>query len=107
MPVMHTNVPGRRRGERKSSSRRRGTERLSKRTDFNSALAGAVVVFVVAGLSRGNSPGDTERDSGNGNQHLLPAHGNLHLSPEALEVLGSPRYCNAPFFDLEFPRAVP
>jgi hypothetical protein len=29
----------------------------------------------------------------------------LHLSPEALEVLGNPRYCNAPFFDLEFPRS--
>ena len=29
------------------------------------------------GLSRGNRPGDTERDSGKGNQHLLPAHDNL------------------------------
>jgi hypothetical protein len=29
------------------------------------------------GLSRGNRPGDTERDSGKGNQHLLPAHDDL------------------------------
>jgi hypothetical protein len=48
---------------------------LSERTDFNSALAVAVVVFVVPRLNRGNRPGDTERDSGNGNQHFLPAHG--------------------------------
>jgi hypothetical protein len=45
---------------------------LSKRTDFKSATI--VVVFVVPGLSRGNRSSDTERDSGHGNQHLLPAH---------------------------------
>jgi hypothetical protein len=39
-------------------------------------LAVTGVVFG-PGLSRGNRPGDTERDSGKGNQHLLPAHDDL------------------------------
>ena len=77
-PAMHTNVPGCPRSKCKSSSRRRATEPLSKRTDFNSAMI--VLVSVVPGLSWGSSPGDTERDSGYSNQHLLPAHGNLPMS---------------------------
>src|SRR5215469_14599760 len=73
--LLAANLLGGQRSRRKSSSDRRwGTEPLSKRTDFNSAGLAAVVVFVVAGLNRGNSPGHTERDSGNCNQHLLPAH---------------------------------
>src|SRR6516225_7784366 len=54
----------------------RGTKRLSEWTDFNSASSPTVVVFA-PGLSRGNRPGDAERDSGNSNQHLLPAHDSL------------------------------
>jgi hypothetical protein len=69
------NVLGGQRSRRKNLSGGRATETLSKRTDFNSAMI--VLVSVVPGLSRGNSPGDTERDSGNGNQHLLPVHGIL------------------------------
>src|SRR5215471_17799554 len=42
---------------------------------------GCSYALVVPRLSRGNSPGDTERDSGNGNQHRLPAHGSLLRSP--------------------------
>jgi hypothetical protein len=51
------------------------TKPLSKRADFNSALMLGVVF--APGLSRGNRPGDTKRDSGHGNQHLLPAHDSL------------------------------
>jgi hypothetical protein len=101
---------GGQRSQRKSLWGGRTTKPLSERTDFNSANTSTVVVFA-PGLSRGNRPGDTERDSGYGNQHLLPAHGNsppvISWTPEALEVLGSEQYCNAPFFDLEFPWAVP
>src|SRR6516162_1863392 len=64
---------------RRKSSWGRLSEPLSERPDFNSALAGAVVVFVVPCLNRGNRPDDTERDSGNCNQRLLPAHGNLRV----------------------------
>ena len=56
----------------------RGTKRLSERTGFNSASTPTVVVFA-PGLSRGNSPGDTERDSGNDHQHLVPVHGTLRV----------------------------
>jgi len=49
---------------------------LPKRTDFNTALIVLGVVFA-PGLGRGNRPGDTERESGHGDQHRLPAHGNL------------------------------
>jgi len=65
-------VGGRR--SRRDISGGRATKTLSNWTDFDSALAAAVVVFVVPGLSRGNSPGDTERNGGKGNQHLLPTH---------------------------------
>jgi len=71
---------GGQRSKRKSPWGRRAAKRLSEWTDFNSADTSTVVVFA-PGLSRGNRPGDTERESDRGNQHLLPAHGNsLHLS---------------------------
>jgi hypothetical protein len=38
---------------------------------------GCSYALAVPRLSRGNSPGDTERDSSNSNQHLLSAHGSL------------------------------
>jgi hypothetical protein len=101
---------GGQRSKRKSSTGGRAAKRLSEWADFNSANTSTVVVFA-PGLSRGNRPGDTERDSGHRNQHLLPAHGNspsvISWTPEALGVPGRLPYCNAPFFDLEFPLSVP
>jgi hypothetical protein len=70
---MHTKVP--QRSKRKKSSEMVATKPLSKRADFNSALMLGVVF--APGLSRGNRPGDTKRDSGHGDQHLLLAHDNL------------------------------
>jgi hypothetical protein len=67
---MHTNVP--KRSKRKKSSEMVATKPLSKRADFNSAIMLGVVF--APGLDRGNRSGDTERDGGHGNQHLLPAH---------------------------------
>ena len=76
---MDTNVPRGPGGKRKSSWGGRATKPLSEWTDFNSASTTTAVVVFAPGLSRGNRPGDTERDSGNGHQHLLPAHGNLSV----------------------------
>src|SRR6516165_6113307 len=70
------NLLGGQRSRRKSSTGGRATKRLSERTDFNSANTSTVVVLA-PGLSRGNRPGDTERESSIGNQQL-PAHSSLH-----------------------------
>jgi hypothetical protein len=70
---MHTKVP---RGERKGSAGERATHPLSKRADSKSTT----LLAIVPSLSRGNSPGNTERDSGNSNQHLLSFHGKLRMS---------------------------
>src|SRR6516165_3573685 len=71
------NMLGGQRNIPKSILAGRGTKRLSERTGFNSANTPTVVVFA-SGLGRGNRPGDTERESGNGNQDLLLTHGSLH-----------------------------
>jgi hypothetical protein len=70
------NLLGGQRGICKCSTDGRATKRLSEWADFDSANTGTVVVFA-PGLSRGNRPGDTERDSSNSDQHLLSAHVSL------------------------------
>ena len=67
-------MSGGQRSKRKKSSEVVATQPLSNWTNVVSA---APVALVAPGLSRANRPGNTERDSGNGNQHLLPAHRNL------------------------------
>ena len=84
VPVMPS-VP---RGKRKKPSEIVATQPLSKRTN----MVSAALLAVVPGLNRGNSSCDTEHDSGNGNQHFLPAHRNLHayaslLDPAAVLLL--------------------
>src|SRR6516164_11260460 len=80
LPLAANMLGGQRNIPKSQRSRRifgaRGTKRLSERTGFNSASSPTVVVFA-PGLSRGNRPGDAECDSGNSNQHLLPAHDSL------------------------------
>jgi hypothetical protein len=87
-----TNVPSCQRSRRKNFSGRRSTKPLSEWTDFNSANTSTVVVFA-PGLSRGNRPGDTERDSGNSNQHLFSVHRSL-LMLNGAALLQSPMECS-------------
>ena len=78
----------------KSISGGRSTERLSEWTDFNSALAVAVVVFVVPRLSRGNpseggqkTPKGVTSETWYPSDHVDPLRGN-GATPEPPEFLG-------------------